>query len=102
MVPDTQTNPTRIPRFRWRIFPAMVFGILGLLATCYGVYGVGNNALRMIAGNGRVALFEFVALAFVGATWLLSARAFMRSQWILATSMAVFPYLAWMLLGTIL
>lgn len=101
-MPDSPVAQPRIPRFRWRIVPAMFVGVLGLLATCYGVYGVGNNVWRSAIGNGRVALFEFAILSLVGVTWLLSARAFMRSRWILATLMATTPYLTWMLLGMML
>ena len=103
-MPDAEATAARvrhIPRFRWRLIPAVFLCISGSIIAGYGVYCVGCYIRLMSTGGGRVALAEcipFIFLIIFGIAWIVSARGSMRSRWLSACLTASIPLIVYVLL----
>ena len=101
-MPDTHAATERvrhIPRFRWRLIPAVFLFISGFIMASYGVYGVVMFWL-ISTGGGRRPLGECIPWLFLivfGMTWIVSARGFMKSRWLSACLTAAIPLIIYVI-----
>ena len=90
MPSECSINPKRIPRFRWRIVPAVILLILGSQTVAISIWAA-------IEPQTHVAWIHRLPMCSGGLVWILASVFWHRAKWWLAIAFTllgfVLPYL---------